>query len=257
MELLFYYNANQAYLNPKGVQFGGKYVFDFETDSNKIYFKENENYKSNFYSDESTLQNITAIVGENGSGKTTLLHAIFENSGPGVLMIFLEKENSIILSNDYGDISIEYEYEPIYKYDIQFSRKPYTPDFIIKQGDKIAYIEHFGITQDGKNKMYSDDQLEHYKKAIKDKIALHKQHGTTLIYTFSQYLDNRTLLEHLKENLESKGFVLVPRSNKEVMEKIISTEENRYIRKLVNLIRRFISNFKTNLSFVSLKLFGP
>lgn len=108
MELLFYYNANQAYLNPKGVQFGGKYVFDFETDSNKIYFKENENYKSNFYSDESTLQNITAIVGENGSGKTTLLHAIFENSGPGVLMIFLEKENSIILSNDYGDISIEY-----------------------------------------------------------------------------------------------------------------------------------------------------
>ena len=142
--------------------------------------------------------------------------------------------------------SIEYEYEPIYKYDIQFSRKPYTPDFIIKQGDKIAYIEHFGITQDGKNKMYSDDQLEHYKKAIKDKIALHKQHGTTLIYTFSQYLDNRTLLEHLKENLESKGFVLVPRSNKEVMEKIISTEENRYIRKLVNLICRFISNFKTN-----------
>ena len=76
MELLFYYNANQAYLNPKGVQFGGKYVFDFETDSNKIYFKENENYKSNFYSDESTLQNITAIVGENGSGKTTTINCM-------------------------------------------------------------------------------------------------------------------------------------------------------------------------------------
>ena len=65
-----------------------------------------------------------------------------------------------------------------------------------------------------------------------------------LIYVFSKY--NVPLLEHLKENLESKGFVLVPRSNKEVMEKIISTEENRYIRKLVNLICRFISNFKTN-----------
>ena len=108
MELLFYYNANQEYLNPKGVQFGGKYIFYLETESNRIYFKENENYKSNFYSNRSTLQNITAVVGENGSGKTTLLQAIFENSRSGVLMIFLEKENSIILSNDYGYISIEY-----------------------------------------------------------------------------------------------------------------------------------------------------
>lgn len=30
------------------------------------------------------------------------------------------------------------------------------------------------------------------------------------------------------------------------MEKLVSTEENRYIKKLVNLICRFITNFKTN-----------
>ena len=30
------------------------------------------------------------------------------------------------------------------------------------------------------------------------------------------------------------------------MEKLVSSEENRYIRKLVNLICRFIGNFKTN-----------
>ena len=46
--------------------------------------------------------------------------------------------------------NIDYEYEPLYKYDIIMARKPYTPDFVIRQGDKVAYVEHFGITQDGK-----------------------------------------------------------------------------------------------------------
>lgn len=142
--------------------------------------------------------------------------------------------------------SIDYEYEPMYKYDIVMAKKPYTPDFIIRQGEKIAYIEHFGITQDGKNDRFSDDELTAYKKAINDKITLHKKHGTTLIYTFSQYSDGRTLLEHLQEELENQGFNITLRSNKEVMEKLVSTEENRYIRKLVNLICRFITNFKTN-----------
>ena len=142
--------------------------------------------------------------------------------------------------------NIDYEYEPLYRYDIVMAKKPYTPDFIIRQGDKVAYIEHFGITQDGKNDRFSDDELTAYKKAINDKVALHKKHGTTLIYTFSKYSDGRTLLEHLQEELEKNGFDISARSSKEVMEKLVSTEENRYIRKLVNLICRFITNFKTN-----------
>ena len=142
--------------------------------------------------------------------------------------------------------NIDYEYEPMYRYDILMAKKPYTPDFIIRQGQKELYLEHFGITQDGKNNRFSDDELDSYKKAINDKILLHKQHGTTLVYTFSKYTDGKSLLEHLQEELEKNGFELTPRSNKEVMEKLVSTEENRYIRKLVNLICRFITNFKTN-----------
>ena len=152
----------------------------------------------------------------------------------------VEIANFLYLNN------IDYEYEPIYRYDIMYARKPYTPDFIIRQGDKVAYIEHFGITESGKNDRYSADELAAYKKAINDKVMLHRQHGTTLIYTFSQYNDRRSLTEHLQEQLENSGFVLTPRSNKEVMEKLVSSEENRYIRKLVSLICRFIGNFKTN-----------
>ena len=141
---------------------------------------------------------------------------------------------------------IDYEYEPLYKYDIEFARKPYTPDFIIKQDDNAAYLEHFGITEDGRNNRYSSDELAAYKNAIKEKIALHNQHGTTLLYTYSGYNDRRPLVDHLRELLEENGFELRPRSNKEILEKLVSSEENRYIRKLVNLICRFISNFKTN-----------
>ncbi len=142
--------------------------------------------------------------------------------------------------------NIEYEYEPIYPYNITFSRKPYTPDFIIKQGDKIAYIEHFGITEDGRNSRYSKEELDRYKHSVNDKVKLHREHGTTLIYTFSAYKDNRSLIQHLQEKLEEAGYELTPRSNKEIMSKLISSEESRYVRKIVNLICRFITNFKTN-----------
>ena len=152
----------------------------------------------------------------------------------------VEIANFLYLNN------IDYEYEPIYKFDIEFSRKPYTPDFIIYQGEKIAYVEHFGISESGENDRFSNEELERYKKAVNDKILLHRKHQTTLIYTFSSYKDGRSLLGHLKEKLEAAGFVLRPRSNKEVMEMLVAGEENRYIRKLVNLICRFISNFKVN-----------
>lgn len=152
----------------------------------------------------------------------------------------VEIANFLYLNN------IDYEYEPIYKYDIEFSRKPYTPDFIISQGDKSAYLEHFGITESGENDRFSPTEIEIYKKAVNDKVLLHRDHATTLIYTFSAYNDGRPLLEHLKEKLEENGFELKLRSNKEVMEMLVAGEENRYIRKLINLICRFISNFKVN-----------
>ena len=141
---------------------------------------------------------------------------------------------------------IDYKYERPYEYHILKSRKPYTPDFTITQGDKIAYLEHFGITEDGKNNRYNDEQLSRYKQEINDKVKLHKKHNTDLIYTFSGYSDGRSLLEHVKENLEKHGFTLIPRDPKEVFEKIVNTEENKYIMKLVKLVCTFIQNFKTN-----------
>ena len=142
--------------------------------------------------------------------------------------------------------NIEYRYEKPYQYNIVRSHKPYTPDFTITQGDKVAYLEHFGITEDGRNNRYTAEQLKKYKAAINDKVILHRRHNTDLIYTFSSYNDGRPMLEHLKEQLIGHGFTLNQRSSQEVFEKIVNTEENKYILKLVKLICTFIQNFKTN-----------
>ncbi len=158
----------------------------------------------------------------------------------------LRSLQEVVIANFLYMNNIEYTYEKTYPYNILRSHKPYTPDFTITQGDKIAYIEHFGITEDGRNNRYTQEQLNIYKKEVNDKILLHRQHDTDLIYTFSAYNDGRDLLVHLQEELLAHGFELKRRSSKEVFEKIVSTEENKYIARLVKLVCTFIQNFKTN-----------
>ena len=243
-------------------------------DSSKLYFVIQDYFKSSILKNERLVNNLILFF-------SSYFDAPFEGDNLNEFFNKVSKENYSTLRGDIEDYkkeivdtrtkklttiqseivrskqeveianflylnNIEYDYEPIYKYDILLSKKPYTPDFIIKQGEKEVYLEHFGISQDGRNNLYSDDQLERYKESINDKIKLHKKHNTKLIYTFSSYNDKRTLVQHLQEELEKNGFVLTPRSNEEVMQKLVSSEENKYIRRLVSLICRFISNFKTN-----------
>lgn len=157
----------------------------------------------------------------------------------------LRSMEEVRIANFLYMYQIEYEYEPIYQYPILDANKPYTPDFRIKQGDKVSYIEHFGITEDGRNNRYSPQTLERYKSRINDKICLHRKHKTDLIYTFSVYKDGRDYLHHLREQLEQRGYTLSKRPREEVYQKLIDTEETKYITRLTFLICSFINNFKT------------
>ncbi|MCF0150021.1 MAG: UvrD-helicase domain-containing protein [Firmicutes bacterium] len=191
--------------------------------------------KANYSTMKSDFDEYQHQIIDRRSQKKITIHGEYMRSAQEV-----EIANFLYLNN------LDYEYEPLYRYDIQYAKKPYTPDFLIRQGEKTAYIEHFGITEDGRSNRFTQEELQAYRSAIDDKIRQHKQHGTTLLYTYSAYNDGRALTVHLKEELERHGFVLKPRPNEEVLKKLVSDEENRYIRKLVNLICRFITNFKTN-----------
>lgn len=224
---------NESMVNKLIMFFASYFDAPYEGDDLNAFF--NNIAKANYSTTRSDLEDFKREVIDARTKKSVTIQNEILRSHQEV-----EIANFLYLNN------IDYDYEPIYQYDVPGARKPYTPDFIIFQDGKSAYLEHFGISENGENDRYSDEELDRYKKAVNDKVRLHKQHGTTLVYTFSSYNDRKPLLTHLREELEAKGFELRPRSNKEIMEMLVAGEENRYIRKLINLVCRFISNFKVN-----------
>lgn len=224
----------QPELVDKLILFFGSY-FDAPYEGNDLNTFFNYISKADFSTLKGNMSEYTEeIINKRTSNKISIAHETLRSAQEVSIANFLYLNN------------IDYRYEKPYQFNFVKARKPYTPDFTLKQGDKIAYLEHFGITEDGRNNRYTAEQLERYKAAINDKVLLHRKHNTDLIYTFSSYNDGRPMLEHLKEQLIEHGFVLNRRSSQEVFEKIVNTEENKYILKLVKLICTFIQNFKTN-----------
>ena len=213
--------------------FGSYFDAPYEGDDLNAFF----NYisKADFSTMRSNMNEYVETITNKRTGKSITIN--YES---------LRSAQEVLIANFLYMNKIDYEYEKIYPYSFRKSHKPYTPDFTIKHGDRTIYIEHFGITEDGTHNRYNKDELEHYKKEVNDKVQFHRDHGTELIYTFSQYKDGRPLLDHLKEQLIAAGITLEPRSDQEVYQKIVSTEENKYILKLVRLLCTFIQNFKTN-----------
>ncbi len=158
---------------------------------------------------------------------------------------FLRSGQEVQIANFLYLHNIEYEYEKPYSENLPNSKKIYTPDFFIKQGENECYIEHFGVSEDFQNSYLDNNKMDKYKKHIIDKKKVHKKNNTKLISTWAQYNDSRSLLVHLKEELEKIGFVLMKKIDSEVYKKIQETNKDKYIYKLIIFIIRFIENFKT------------
>lgn len=141
---------------------------------------------------------------------------------------------------------IDYEYERVYEYKIPGAKKMYTPDFYLKQDGKVAYLEHFGVSEDGRSDRFTEEELKRYKDNAIEKAKLHKRYGTTLLYTYSRYLDKRPLLEHLEEILVKAGFELRPRKDEEVYQMMIEQEKDKYVFRFAIFMETFIGKFKTN-----------
>ncbi len=221
-------------LTKKLVLFFSTY-FDIPDDTEDISKFLNELSRTNYTSLRSDLNEFKQqIIDARSKKKETIQNEIMRSYQE------VQIANYLYLNN------IDYEYEPVYQYNIRLANKPYTPDFRIRQGNNVAYLEHFGITQNGENNLYNEKELGKYKKAVNDKILLHREHNTKLIYTFSAYNDGRTLIQHLDEELRKNGFNPRKKDEKEVLKKIIETEESKYVSKLLILICRFINLFKIN-----------
>jgi DNA helicase-4 len=159
---------------------------------------------------------------------------------------YLRSQQEVQIANFLYMNSIEYQYEKTYPYPIAGARKTYTPDFYIRQGELECYIEHFGITEQYRSNVFSPQQLKKYIKAIVGKRHIHKHCHTELIETYSAYSDGRPLIEHLKEELERRGFILTRRSDVEIYHKLAETSKDKYVYRLIYFTIEFIEKFKSN-----------
>ena len=158
---------------------------------------------------------------------------------------YLRSVQEVQIANFLYLNGLDYEYERPYPHGSLSSRKKYTPDFYITQGEHAVWLEHYALTESGYNSIFTPQQLAKYKKAIRDKRALHKSNKTTLLETWSLYNDRRPLMEHLQETLEEAGFVMKPRNLEEVYRKIVETGKDKYIFKLIHFMMNFIEQYKT------------
>ncbi|MDR2718651.1 MAG: UvrD-helicase domain-containing protein, partial [Treponema sp.] len=158
---------------------------------------------------------------------------------------YLRSVQEVQIANFLYLNGLDYEYEPVYPHPISGARKKYTPDFIIRQGEHTAYLEHFAISESGYSSVLTHQEIEKYSSAVKDKIEHHRLFGTTLLKTWARYKDERPLSEHLKEALVKEGFILKKRDFEEVYKKIVETSKDKYIFKMVEFLLKFIGQFKT------------
>jgi len=158
---------------------------------------------------------------------------------------FLRSAQEVQIANFLYMNCIDYEYEKPYPKPIPGSKKIYTPDFYIRQNDRELYIEHYGISENYQSDSYNPEQIKKYTASIVSKRNFHQENNTMLMETWSRYNDQRSLLDHLEENLVKNGFVLKERDHSEVYKKLTETAHDKYVYRLVIFLINFINNFKT------------
>lgn len=158
---------------------------------------------------------------------------------------YLRSVQEVQIANFLYLNGLDYEYERVYPFGSLSRNKKYTPDFCITQGEHVAWLEHYALSESGYNNLFTPKQRERYKRAIWDKHRLHKANKTTLLETWSLYNDRCPLIDHLKECLQKEGFVLRPRNLEEVYKKIVETGKDKYIYKLIVFMMNFIEQYKT------------
>ena len=124
---------------------------------------------------------------------------------------YLRSVQEVQIANFLYLNGLDYEYERAYPYESPTRNKKYTPDFYIRQGEHVVWLEHYALSESGYNSVFTPQQVAKYKKSIRDKRDIHARCGTRLVETWPLYNDRRPLMEHLKEVLEKEGFVLKPR----------------------------------------------
>lgn len=141
---------------------------------------------------------------------------------------------------------INYIYESPYEHETSTSRyRQYQPDFYLP--DYKIYIEHYGISKDGKTAPYIDNIK--YLADIEWKRALHIQNNTKLIETYSYEKSEGHLLSSLESKLKAHGVIMKDIPFEEVLK--IFNERNGTVDRFTKLIIQLLQISHTNYLYFS------
>ena len=157
----------------------------------------------------------------------------------------VKSHQELVIANFLTLNGICYLYEEPYKYNTAtYEIRQYKPDFYLPEYD--IYIEHFGIDRNSNTAPYIDKKA--YLEGIKWKVALHEEHQTTLVQTFSYEFTEGVLLDNLKNKLLKHNVVFRELEFAEVTELLSNTDKNN---KFVKLFTTFLNHYKANLHSMS------
>ena len=139
---------------------------------------------------------------------------------------------------------INYEYEKEYPFKQGNSNKKYHPDFYLTDYD--IYLEHFGISEDGRVPWLSEIEEQKYLDDMKWKRDFHAQNNTILIETYSYYNKEKRLLDELKILLEKHNIKFSPVNPNDVYNKVYAQNEDYHFKEFEKLITTFIQLYKAN-----------
>lgn len=96
IEYLWIKEFGGGYISNQNIDFGGKYIFDYDEKNKKLAIRDNEQYIDNFFDDEGLIKGVTGIIGANGAGKTTIINFLKDLHKDGVVNT---KEKYIIVTS--------------------------------------------------------------------------------------------------------------------------------------------------------------
>ena len=204
------------------------YKSEFEFNSLGEYYDYQKNY------DMKTLKHKVETKGEEqGEYLTTLREET------------VKSHQELMIANFLTLNGILYIYEAPYKHNTASqTKRQYKPDFYLPEYD--IYIEHFGIDRNGNTAPFIDKKT--YLEGIKWKVALHHEHQTTLVQTFSYEFSEGLLLDNFKNKLLKHNVVFRELSLEEASDLLNTTDQNN---RFVKLFTTFLNHYKANLHSMS------
>lgn len=153
------------------------------------------------------------------------------------------------IANFLAQNNVYYIYESPYEIDTRTDEYgQYHPDFYLP--DYKIYIEYFGVDRNNEVPTYfkSSDGItasEVYRASMEWKRSIHRKYQTTMIECYAYEKLEGNLLDALKAKLCAVGVPLVPKSSKELWEKI-SSENDSILYGIVKLFETLINLIKSN-----------